>query len=80
MDDSDQLISGSENKPEQEAVKKPIFKTKWFRIGLGLTAGAFAGVMYWNFIGCNGGSCPLTFNPVQTIILFSVMGGWISYK
>jgi hypothetical protein len=80
MDDSDQLNSGSEYKPEQEPVKTPIIKTRWFRIGMGLAAGASAGIMYWNFIGCNGGTCPLTANPVQTVIIFTIMGGWISYK
>ncbi|MDZ7605907.1 MAG: hypothetical protein U5K79_10060 [Cyclobacteriaceae bacterium] len=47
---------------------------------MGLSLGAFAGALYWNFIGCNGGTCPLTSNPTKSIILFSFMGGWISYK
>jgi len=80
MDDSDQLTSGNENTVETEPERKNIFKNRWLRIGFGLSIGAVAGVLYWNFIGCTGGSCPLTSNPTNTILLFTVMGGWMSYK
>ncbi|MDA3894125.1 MAG: DUF6132 family protein [Salinivirgaceae bacterium] len=48
---------------------------KRYRIALGVSAGAILGLLYWNFIGCTGGTCPLTSNPYNTVLLFSVMGG-----
>lgn len=37
--------------------------------GLILAAGAVLGYLYYHFIGCNSGSCPLTSTPVSSIIL-----------
>jgi len=80
MNDLDQMPSVNQGAPDKEPVRKKIFKNRWFRIAFGLSIGAFAGVLYWNFIGCTGGTCPLTSNPTNTIVLFTVMGGWMSYK
>lgn len=56
-----------------------LYKTKtWVRILAGLLGGAIVGLLYWNFIGCNGGHCPLTNNPYKTVILFSLMGGFFN--
>jgi len=59
---------------------KRIFNKKSTRIILGILGGVVIGALYWEFIGCNGGSCPLTSNPTKTIILFGLMGGWFSYR
>ncbi len=71
-----------EENAEKQGENKPSANPgrKWGRILLGLLAGAFVGGLYWNFIGCNGGSCPITANPVNTVVLFSLMGGWLVYK
>lgn len=37
---------------------KYIFKYKNYLIGIAL--GAIAGFLYWHFIGCNSGTCPIT--------------------
>ena len=42
-------------------------------------AGSVAGFLYWYFIGCNTGSCPLTSNPYNTVILFGAMGGFMAW-
>lgn len=50
------------------------------RVLAGAVIGAGAGWLYWEFIGCNGGSCPLTSNAPQTIIIFSLFGMWYNFK
>jgi len=51
-----------------------IIANKLYRTLLGAIGGAILGILYWNFIGCSGGTCPLTSNPYKTVLLFSLMG------
>lgn len=44
------------------------------RLLLGAVAGALAGGLYWKFVGCHSGTCPITASPLRTVIVFSVMG------
>ncbi|MBI5404178.1 MAG: hypothetical protein HY959_12325 [Ignavibacteriae bacterium] len=44
-------------------------------IGLGI--GMLVGFLYWNFIGCSTGSCPLTSNWFIMILYGGMMGGLI---
>ena len=37
--------------------------------------GAIVGVFYWEFIGCNGGGCPLTNNLNKTVIFLIITPG-----
>jgi hypothetical protein len=55
-----------------------ILDNKIYRIGLGTLGGGILGFLYWKFIGCNTGSCPLTSNPYQSIILFGAMGAFLA--
>lgn len=43
----------------------------------GILLGATSGFLYWNFIGCNSGSCAITSNPYNSTIYGSVMGGLV---
>ena len=40
-----------------------LFSNKWFKLGLYGFLGLTAGFAYYYFIGCTGGSCPITSNP-----------------
>lgn len=42
---------------------------------LGIAAGALGGYLYYYFIGCAGGSCAITSNPLNSTLYGSVMGG-----
>ncbi len=42
---------------------------------LGVVLGAIAGFLYWNFIGCNSGSCAITSKPVNSSNYGALMGG-----
>jgi hypothetical protein len=59
---------------------KRIWDNRIGRIFIGGMIGASAGWLYWEFIGCNGGSCPLTSSAPQTIIIFSLFGMWYNYR
>ena len=37
-------------------------------------AGALAGFLYWKFIGCNSGTCPLTSNWHTTTLFGGLIG------
>ncbi len=52
-----------------------LFIRKNIWIVLGVAAGALAGFLYWNFIGCNSGSCAITSKPVNSTVYGALMGG-----
>lgn len=41
---------------------------------IGLLVGAAGGYLYYYFIGCNSGSCPITSNPNISILWGAVIG------
>ena len=42
---------------------------------LGILAGAVGGYLYYHFIGCTSGSCPITSQPVNSTLYGAMMGG-----
>ena len=40
--------------------------------------GALAGLTYYHFIGCATGSCPITANPISSMIYMGVLGWLLS--
>lgn len=49
-----------------------IIKYKSYLIGIAL--GAMAGFLYWHFVGCNSGTCPLTSKWYNSTIYGALMG------
>ena len=41
----------------------------------GVVLGAIAGYLYWNFIGCNSGTCAITSKPLNSTLYGGVMSG-----
>jgi LytS/YehU family sensor histidine kinase len=41
---------------------------------IGATVGAIGGFMYYYFIGCSSGTCPITSNPYISIVYGAIMG------
>ena len=50
-----------------------IRKNKFYLIG-GAVGGA-GGYLYYFYVGCSSGSCPITSSPVMSIIWGAAMGG-----
>ncbi len=48
-------------------------KNKWTLSGVLL--GAIAGYLYYHYIGCESGTCPITSKPFNSTIYGAVMGG-----
>jgi len=42
---------------------------------IGILAGAIGGYLYYHFIGCATGTCPITSKPLNSTIYGAVMGG-----
>jgi hypothetical protein len=53
-----------------------LLKREWLIIAGGIT-GAVGGYLYWYFIGCNSGTCPITSNPLNSTLYGIVLGGLI---
>lgn len=49
--------------------------TKYWLILIGIILGALVGFLYWKFVGCNSGNCPITASPLNSSIWGAVMGG-----
>lgn len=41
---------------------------------LGIVVGALGGYLYYDFIGCVSGSCPITSSPYLSVLFGAVMG------
>lgn len=45
---------------------------------IGGAIGAAGGYLYYVYVGCNSGSCPITSSPVMSAIWGAIMGGLIA--
>lgn len=52
----------------QEFIKKHLFKIA------GIILGMIGGFLYYYYIGCSSGTCPITSNPYISIIYGGLMG------
>lgn len=43
-------------------------------IVIGVTLGAAAGFLYWNFVGCASGTCMITSKPINSTLYGALMG------
>lgn len=49
------------------------FKRYWLTL-LGVAVGSIGGYLYWLFIGCSSGSCPITSSPTISSIWGAAIG------
>ncbi|MCI7656622.1 hypothetical protein [Anaerotignum sp.] len=42
-----------------------------------VTAGLIAGFLYYKYVGCVSGTCPITANPVMSVLYGGIFGGLI---
>ncbi|NDV94636.1 hypothetical protein D0T84_06830 [Dysgonomonas sp. 521] len=53
-----------------------ILKKNW-TYPVGALAGGTGGYLYWFYIGCASGTCPITASPTMSVIWGAVMGSLI---
>ena len=53
-----------------------ILKQNWLYL-LGAVLGGVGGYLYWYYIGCTTGTCPITASPTMSIIWGAIMGSLI---
>ncbi|MDO9152889.1 MAG: DUF6132 family protein [Paludibacter sp.] len=51
-----------------------VFFVKHYLKIIGATAGAIGGYLYYYFVGCQSGGCPITSNPYISIVYGALMG------
>lgn len=51
-----------------------MIKKQWLTIA-GVAIGAAGGYLYWYFVGCLSGTCPITSSPVMSTIWGAAIGG-----
>lgn len=51
-------------------------KKQWIIIA-GAAIGALGGYLYWYFVGCNSGTCPITSSPLNSTLYGILLGGLI---
>lgn len=52
-----------------------MYHIRKYLLFIGIGAGALGGYLYYYFIGCAGGTCPITSNPFISTIYGGMMGG-----
>lgn len=74
------MESNCEITPKPKSVKE-FFRSRYFwRPFLAVIVGAAGGYLYYHFIGCTTGSCPLTGTPVGSILTGSTFGLFLVYS
>jgi len=49
-------------------------EAKMVKVIIGVGLGAVGGFLYYRFVGCSTGTCPITSNPVSSIIYGALVG------
>jgi hypothetical protein len=66
-----------EIKPEPVTIKEFLKSSNFWKPFLGITIGGLAGFLYYHFVGCSSGSCPITGNPYMSTIWGGLLGLFI---
>lgn len=47
---------------------------------IGMIVGAAAGWLYWKYIGCTSGTCPITSRPLSSTLYGAMIGALLFYS
>lgn len=53
---------------------KAFIKKNWLTL-VGIIIGAIGGYLYWKYVGCTTGTCPITASPFNSTLWGVVLGG-----
>ena len=56
---------------------KMLLKRYWLPV-TGILLGALGGYLYWRFVGCATGTCPITSSPFASTVWGAAIGGLFS--
>lgn len=42
---------------------------------IGIVIGGLGGFLYWKFVGCQSGTCPITSSPINSTLWGLILGG-----
>ncbi len=56
------------------------YKNNLVRVATGVALGLVAGWLYYTFVGCSSGTCPLTSSATSTMLFMGAMGGLMAYE
>jgi hypothetical protein len=62
----------------QESKQNAGWKSLPWKLIIGIGIGASAGFLYYYFVGCATGTCPITSNPYGSVMYGAVMGALVS--
>ena len=51
-----------------------IYIKKYISYIIGMVVGAIAGYLYWRFVGCDSGTCPITSSPLNSTRYGALIG------
>ncbi len=51
-----------------------LIKKNWTTI-VGMILGAIGGYLYWKYVGCTTGTCPITASPTNSTLYGVLLGG-----
>lgn len=51
-----------------------IFRRNWISV-LGIALGVLVGYLYWFYVGCLDGTCPINASPMLNILRGGILGG-----
>lgn len=60
--------------------KFKLFLKKYKKVFIGIIVGGVIGYLYYYFVGCSTGTCPLTSSPVNSVLVGMLLGGVLMYK
>ncbi len=61
-------------------IKERIKKQNFIKLTIGIAIGAILGFAYYYFIGCSSGTCPITSNPINSILYGAFAGLVLTVK
>jgi hypothetical protein len=60
--------------PEAQNIITFLKSRKFLKLSIGILAGSIAGFIYFRFVGCNTGVCPITSHSYSTIAIGGLLG------
>ena len=71
------MNSNCEIPSKPRSVKELLKSWAFWKPALGFLVGGLLGFLYYFFIGCSSGTCPITSSPLGSIVMGGVLGLFI---